>query len=75
MDFILPHVGIRTQAPNFYIFGALKTQGSMMRTLSIDVFIISIKVCLNYILCVRKRTVLGNVNFQELTVNLRKWVR
>ena len=24
---------------------------------------------------VRKRTVLGNVNFQELTVNLRKWVR
>ena len=26
-------------------------------------------------MCVRKRTVLGNVNFQELTVNLRKWVR
>lgn len=24
---------------------------------------------------VRKRTVLGNVNFRELTVNLRKWVR
>ena len=24
---------------------------------------------------VRNRTVLGNVNFRELTVNLRKWVR
>ena len=24
---------------------------------------------------VRKRTVLGNVNLGELTVNLRKWVR
>ena len=46
-----------------------------MSTLSIDVFIISIKVCLNFILSVRKRTVLGNVNFQELTVNLRKWGR
>ena len=75
MDFILPHVGIRTQDPNFCIFGALKTRGSMMRTPGIFVCIISIKVCLNYIMCVRKRTVLGNVNFQELTVNLRKWVR
>ena len=36
-------VGIRTQDPNFYIFGALKTRGSMMRTLGIFVFIISIK--------------------------------
>lgn len=72
MDLILPHVETRTQDPNFYIFGALKTRGSMMRTLSIDVSIISIKVCLNYIMCVRKQTVLGNVNFQELTVNLRK---
>ena len=26
-------------------------------------------------MCVRKRTVLGNVNLGELTVNLRKWVR
>ena len=46
-----------------------------MSMLSIDVFIISIKVCLNFILSVRKRTFWGNVNFRELSVNLRKWVR
>ena len=63
MDFILPPVGFRPRDPNFYIFGALKTRGSMMSTLSIDVFIISIKVCLIFILSVRKRTCVGEQQF------------
>ena len=37
-------VGIRTLDPHFYIILAKFTRGSMMSTLSIDVFIISIEV-------------------------------
>ena len=42
MDFILPPVGIRTQDSSLIIIWALKTQGLMISTPSINVFIISI---------------------------------
>ena len=58
-----------------YPLESLNTRGSMMSTPGIFVCITSIKECLNFILCVRKRTVFGERECRELTVNLRKWVR
>ena len=49
-----------------------------MSTLSIDVFIISIKVCLNFILSVRKRTCVGkqqlftHCKFKEEFIKLKQ---